>query len=71
MHENRGIALIFNHETFSGQSKRNGSSKDGKDLKAALQGLNFNVRVHKDLEFEQIKGILYDGKQRKFNLNIL
>ena len=62
MHENRGIALIFNHETFSVQPKRNGTLKDGEDLKAILEGLNFDVRDHMDLKLEQIKDILYNSK---------
>ena len=62
MHDNRGIALIFNHETFSHQPKREGTLKDGKDLKATLQRLQFDVRVYKDLKLKQIKNILYIGK---------
>ena len=66
MHENRG--LIFNHETFSGQSKRNGTLKDGEDLKAILERLNFEVRVHMDLKLEQIKGILNNGNTLKLEV---
>ena len=62
MHDNRGIALIFNHETFSHQPKREGTIKDCKDLKATLERLQFKVRVYKDLKLKQIKGILYKGK---------
>ena len=61
MHEHRGIALIFNHENFSGD-KREGTLKDGEDLKAILEGLNFDVRAHIDLKFQQIKDILLKGK---------
>ena len=68
MHENRGIALIFNHETFSGQLKRNGTLKDGKDLKAILEGLNFDVRDYMDLKLKQIKGILHNGKTLKLEV---
>ena len=62
MHEKRGIALIFNHETFSHQPEREGTIKDCKDLKATLERLQFKVRVYKDLKLKQIKGILYKGK---------
>ena len=58
----RGIALIFNHETFSDGNKKKGTLKDGKDLKAILEGLNFDVRDYMDLKLEQIKDILYNGK---------
>ena len=67
MHENRGIALIFNHETFSGD-KRDGTIKDGEDLKAILERLNFVVTVHMDLKFQQIKDILHDGKTVKLEV---
>ena len=68
MHDNRGIALIFNHETISDQPKRNGTLKDGKDLKAILERLNFDVRDHMDLNFQQIKDILHNGKTLKLEV---
>ena len=59
----RGIALIFNHESFkNGYSKRNGTRKDGNDLKNVLQKLQFDVRQHMDLKFNEIKSILSEGE---------
>lgn len=63
-HANRGVALIFNHEKFDGNDKedRVGTKKDGDDLKAVLQGLQFDVRYYMDLKLEEIRKVLYQGK---------
>ena len=59
---NRGIALIFNHESFDQYSKRNGTRKDGDDLNEVLTYLQFDVRQHMDLKFNEIKSILSEGE---------
>lgn len=58
---NRGIALIFNHEKFNGKDNRKGTKKDGDDLKAVLEGLQFDVRDYMDLKLNEIIDILYNG----------
>ena len=58
----RGIALIFNNESFEDQPRRTGAIKDCDNLIAVLEGLNFEVRDYMDLKLEQIKRILYEGK---------
>lgn len=62
-HVNRGVALIFNHTTFKDEKKtdRNGTVKDALDLKAVLEGLKFDVTVHKDLKAVDVKNVLYNG----------
>ena len=60
--DNRGIALIFNHEKFKGEGNRAGTRKDGDDLKAVLEGLQFEVRDYMDRKLDQILEILYNGK---------
>lgn len=59
----RGVALIFNHRKFSGQSNRAGTEKDGDDLKAVLEGLKFDVRYYMDSKIEKIREILKNGKK--------
>ena len=60
--DNRGIALIFNHEYFNGQSRREGTQKDCDDLKTVLEKHKFDVRYYMDLKLYEIKDILYNGK---------
>ena len=60
----RGIAFIFNHESFKDKPRRAGAIKDGDDLKMVLEGLQFEVRYHMDLNLNEIKDILYDGKTK-------
>lgn len=62
-HTKRGVAIIFNHEKFNGNGKedRVGTKKDGDDLKAVLQGLQFDVRDYMDLKLEEIRNIIVEG----------
>ncbi|CAO1443328.1 unnamed protein product [Diamesa hyperborea] len=57
---NRGIAIIFNHEKIKGETNRQGTKKDGDDLKAVLKGLKFDVRDYMDLNLNEIIDILYN-----------
>ena len=59
---NRGIALIFNHEKFKDRDNRKGTKKDGDDLKAVLEGLQFDVRDYMDLNLNEIIEILFKGE---------
>ena len=60
--ENRGVALIFNQEYFTGQDRREGTKKDGDDLITVLKKHKFSVRYYPDLKKDEIKDILYKGK---------
>lgn len=60
MHYNmdkRGLAIIFNHETFSfgDLEPRTGTDRDSKNIKGTLESLGFIVQEHKDFTFKQIK----------------
>ncbi|CAO1443319.1 unnamed protein product [Diamesa hyperborea] len=59
-HAKRGIALIFNHEKFDGEQDRLGTKKDTDDLKAVLEGFEFDVRVSNDLKADEIRNVLLD-----------
>ena len=59
---NRGIALIFNHEYFDDKPRKEGTKKDGDDLKAVLEELQFDVRYHMNLKVNDIFDILFKGK---------
>ena len=61
----RGIALIFNHESFDDKSRRLGAKTDGVDLKAVLEGLKFDVMHYMDLKLHEIKKVLDEGKTFK------
>lgn len=61
-HPKRGLALIFNHESFSsGLSPRTGTNVDCDDLKNCLAGLGFEVEHYQDLKFKAIKARLAKG----------
>lgn len=63
LNKNRNVALIFNHESFENvDSKREGTRKDGNDLKNVLQKLQFDVRLYMDLKLNQVRDILHYGK---------
>lgn len=63
-HKNRGIALIFNHETFSDFDMpiRKGTHVDAIRLKQTFIDLGFEVRVYDNHTEAQIKSILQDGE---------
>ena len=60
--DNRGIALIFNHEYFTGQSRSVGTQKDAHNLKTVLKKHKFEVRYYMDLTKNEISKVLYNGK---------
>lgn len=66
-HQNRGTALIFNHEKFNDPnlSKRTGTSVDSSNLQQTFQSLHFDVQIHNDLSLVEIKRTL---KECKFSL---
>lgn len=60
---NRGIAIIFNHESFESEEIRHGTRKDGDDLKSVLVGLQFDVRMYMNLNADRVRDVLRSGKE--------
>lgn len=63
-HKHRGIALIFNHETFYDfdMPTRRGTHVDRDRLENTFAGLGFDVRVYDNQTEAQIKSILQEGE---------
>lgn len=73
-HKKRGIALIFNHETFEcGNLKsRAGTNEDCQNFKECLSGLGFDVKVFKDLSYSQLDNQVKKGRPYcRLDCNIL
>lgn len=64
-HKNRGMALIFNHESFDIPSlkDRAGTNVDCENLCNSLKKLHFNVHVYKDLKLKQIQYYVSEAAQ--------
>lgn len=60
-HKNRGLALIFNHETFDAHKARTGTDVDRNRLKKTLTSLDFHVKCYENLTIEDIKNKLKEG----------
>lgn len=62
-HNKRGFAIIFNHEHFDVMSlkSRAGTNVDCERLRNTLERLHFDVIVHKDLRFDDIKDHIERG----------
>lgn len=58
-HSKRGMAIIFNHENFQSKSltPRTGTNSDCRKMRDALNQLQFDVVVHKDLRYDEIQDI--------------
>lgn len=63
-HKKRGIALIFNHETFYDFDMpiRKGTHVDRDRLGHTFADLGFDVRVYDNYTEAQIKSILQEGE---------
>lgn len=61
-HPRRGRAIIFNNDTFDtpGVSNRSGSEADVKNLNRLFTALDFEITVHHNKEYSEIKKILHD-----------
>ncbi|XP_049773473.1 caspase-1-like isoform X1 [Schistocerca cancellata] len=61
-HPRRGHAVIFNNDTFDtpGVSNRSGSDADVKNLNRLFTALDFEITVHHNKEYSEIKKILLD-----------
>jgi len=71
-HENRGKCIIFNHEKFDiSFDKREGSSLDASRLQVTFGKLGFDVELHNDFTFTEIKDKINEGKKRYLSHHIL
>lgn len=63
-HTKRGIALIFNHESFDDTdwAERSGTQADCQNLRKIFTALNFEVRIHNDRTKSEMKSILQKGE---------
>lgn len=68
-HPRRGLAIIFNHETFNLASlkPRNGTEADCNNLKSTLELLGFEVRSYKDLTFKELDSVLEEVSGMDFS----
>lgn len=68
-HDSRGIALIFNHETYFNQrcSRRHGTSLDRDRLSNVLESFNFEVKIFNDLSVDGIIHELQRGESTKLS----
>ncbi|XP_055972833.1 caspase-6-like [Sorex fumeus] len=63
-HKRRGLALIFNHETFCPLlhlSKREGTRKDWENLCRRLLELGFEVKCYNNLRAEEVLLTMYEA----------
>lgn len=63
----RGVALLFVHENFDHllNEQRKGTERDKIALENVLSDLGFEIRIHKNLTYEQIMDVLSNGKTKK------
>ncbi|KAL1117754.1 hypothetical protein AAG570_004069 [Ranatra chinensis] len=59
-HKKRGVALLFNFETFDvpQMARRSGTSADAENLRLQLCRLNFDVRTYNDLKVDELFNII-------------
>lgn len=74
-HNERGIALIFNHENFDPATKLNkrlGTDLDCEHLISTLKSLYFDVQPYKDLRLSELLSTVEKGipKLIAFVMNI-
>lgn len=60
-HKHRGIALVFNHLTFSDLPSRDGTNVDRDRICTVLRQLQFDVDVHNNLKASEISQVLLTG----------
>lgn len=64
-HQNRGIAMVLNHENFMSNMKlkaRTGTDKDLQNLKSSLHQLGFEVRTYDDLTADGVEKAIERGE---------
>jgi caspase-like apoptosis-related cysteine protease len=67
-HNRRGKAVIFNHDVFEDLSPRRGSAVDVSILTETYRALGFEVVVHHNLKFADIRIAI---AKRKFKQGVL
>ncbi|XP_011196246.2 caspase-like [Zeugodacus cucurbitae] len=70
-HKNRGLALIFNHETFDVRTiePRTGTNVDCENLTKVLKKLDFDVNVFNDCRLNELKQQLVRASQMDHSEN--
>lgn len=70
-HKNRGLCIIFNHETFvdRGLPYRRGTQVDRDRLIKTFTALDFDVRIDDDPSEGKIRAILEKGERKAYNFN--
>lgn len=64
-HSNIGHALIFNQMGIEGETRRDGSEKDARDLDNELRKLGFDVKVFHDFSVKEIRQKLFSSERLK------
>lgn len=64
-HPRRGKAIIFNHEIFDKEDRREGTHFDVEKLKLTLEKLKFEIEVCDDYEYSDIKDKIKNCKYAK------
>lgn len=72
-HENRGVAIIFNHEYYDDTKypTREGTNLDRDRLIGTFTDLEFDIRVYNDLKYGEIYTVLNKGKNKIVVRNLL
>lgn len=60
-HDHRGIAMIFNHEFFDKNEKRDGTNSDRNRLNISLERFGFDVQIFDDFSSDKIEKELRTG----------
>ncbi|XP_065370317.1 caspase-like isoform X2 [Calliphora vicina] len=66
-HKFRGLGIIFNHENFLSNDKREGTNKDCADLQKTLTNLGFKVDIYSDYTMKDIKKTLENVAAQDFS----
>ncbi|XP_059056252.1 caspase-1-like [Achroia grisella] len=68
-HQRRGIAVIFNHEVFDDYLNLNNhiGANDVKNLNTVLKELDFEVIVHHNFQFHELKGRLIEMAKNDYS----
>lgn len=63
----RGLALVFNHENFETEKKRDGTNEDRDNLKDLLSSLKFDVHIYDDLDKKEVLKTLKIWSEEKYS----
>lgn len=66
-HSNIGHALIFNQMSIEGETRRDGSENDARDLDIELGKLGFDIKVFNDFSVKEIRQKLFSSERLHFS----